>query len=440
MVKKVVIVGAGPCGVLMAHYLLRRSDQYQIDLYDRLSDPRSIEFSKARTYRITLTERGISALGQIAEIETAVRAISLEIHGGIFHQENGKPRVTSRKKPFVTLDRTRLFITLLQKLTEKYDTSRLNLHFNHACTKVNFAAKTIAFQPTAQTSEAIDTSLTVKYDLLIGADGARSVVRSHFLNTDLFEFEQKYVPTDYKSIILLNSNQPSDIHLEPNRVHSWRSNDGTVVLLLHQPDSSMSGIISFSRVNNQVAALATPEAVLQFFHKKFPEVGKLMTPSEAEAFLQRSSSRVLTTRCSRYHHGDSTLIVGDAAYASVSPSLGQGCNAALEDVAIVDKLLDEYADNWAIAIAQFTIRRKADAHALAELSDNSYPSSAKLGIEFALREKLAKTLHQLFPNYFVPSLMDLVFERDVPYAEILHSYKGWIAKVKKSNQQFLEAS
>jgi hypothetical protein len=33
--------------------------------------------------------------------------------------------------------------------------------------------------------------------------------------------------------------------------------------------------------------------------------------------------------------------MGDAAHA-VSPSLGQGCNAALEDVVIFDQLLDEY--------------------------------------------------------------------------------------------------
>ncbi len=31
MVKKVAIVGAGPSGVLLAHYLLHRSDEYQID-------------------------------------------------------------------------------------------------------------------------------------------------------------------------------------------------------------------------------------------------------------------------------------------------------------------------------------------------------------------------------------------------------------------------
>ncbi|MBW4581716.1 MAG: FAD-dependent monooxygenase [Tildeniella nuda ZEHNDER 1965/U140] len=431
MVKKVVIVGAGPSGVLLAHYLLRRGDQYQIDLYDRLSDPRVIEFSNARTYPISLTERGMNALGQIEGVEDAVRAISLEMSGTIFHQQNGKTRATSRKKPLVTLDRTNLVITLLE-LTEKYTDSRLKLHFNHSCTEVNFAAKTITFQTAAQTAEA-SPSLTVNYDLLIGADGARSVVRSHFLNPELLEVEQNYVSTDYKAVLLPRLDPSSHMHLEPGKIHSWRS-DGMFVVLLHQFDGSMSGVILFPPQNNPVAALTTPEAVLQFFRDRFPEVGQRMTAAEAETFLKRSPSRILTTRCSRYHHGDSVLIIGDAAH-SVSASIGQGCNAALEDVTIIDRLLDEFDDNWAVAIAQFTDRRKADAHALVELGDYAFPSSSKLFIEFVLREQLAKTLHQLFPDRVAPSLSELLFESSVSYAEILQSYKGWIAKVKKSNQQ-----
>ncbi len=62
MVEKIVIVGAGPSGVLLAHYPLRRGQPYQIDIYDRLSDPRTIEFSNARTYPISLTERGMSVI------------------------------------------------------------------------------------------------------------------------------------------------------------------------------------------------------------------------------------------------------------------------------------------------------------------------------------------------------------------------------------------
>ena len=430
MVKKVAIVGAGASGVLLAHYLLRRSDRYQVDLYDRLSDPRIIEFSNARTFPISLTERGMKALGRIAGLETAVRALGLEMSGTIFHQQNGKTRVKSRQKPLVTLDRTNLVITLLDELTEQYDHSRLNLHFDRSCTAVDFAAKTITFQNIDPTA----TDLTADYDLLIGADGARSVVRSYFLNTELFEFEQKYVPTDYKSIILPRPDRALDFDLELGKIHSWRSDDGTFVVLLHQPDGSMSGVILFPRYNQEVANLSTPEQVQQFFHKRFPEVGQMMPASEAEAFLARSPSRILTIRCNRYHHGDSVLIIGDAAH-SVSPSIGQGCNAALEDVAILDELLDEYTDDWAEAIAQFTLRRQADAHALVELGDYSFPSSSGLFIEFVLREQLATTLHQLFPARCSPSLSELVLESSVPYSEILDSYQGWISKVKKHSQK-----
>lgn len=58
-------------------------------------------------------------------------------------------------------------------------------------------------------------------------------------------------------------------------------------------------------------------------------------------------------------------------------------------------ILDEYADDWATAIAQFTFRRKADAHALVELGDYSFLSSPNLFIEFVDRKQLAKTLDLL---------------------------------------------
>ncbi len=113
MVKKVVIVGAGPSGVLLAHYLLRRGNQYQIDIYERRSDPRIVSFSKYRTYPLSLSERGMSALRKIEGVAEAVKAMSVEMTGAIFHQKNGKTRFTPRSKPLVTLDRTSLAIALV---------------------------------------------------------------------------------------------------------------------------------------------------------------------------------------------------------------------------------------------------------------------------------------------------------------------------------------
>ncbi|ARV61023.1 vioC monooxygenase [Nostocales cyanobacterium HT-58-2] len=426
MVKKVVIVGAGPSGVLLAHYLLRRDDKYQIDIYERRSDPRIIEFSKSRTFPMTLNERGMSALRKISGVEEAVKAISVEITGSFTHQTNGKTRFRRRSQPLFAVDRTNLAIALLQTLIEKYDNSRFNIHFDCKCSQLDFAAKTARFETEVE-------EFTVDYDLLIGADGARSAVREAFLTTEGFECEQKYIHNDYKSIFL-----PANNHLKPGYVHAWQMQDGSAVLLLHKQDGTMIGAMRFPHKKNKIAGLASKEEVVKFFEENFPEISQLMPEEEAEAFYSRPVSSVLTVRCNRYHYGDSVLIIGDAAHA-VSPSIGQGCNSALEDVLIFDNLLDEYSDNWANAIAQFTIRRQPDAHALMELSNNSFPLSRGLLIEFLLRESFAKFMHQLFPQRFSPSLFDLVFDSTVPYREILNSHKGWISKVKKSNEKFLAA-
>jgi kynurenine 3-monooxygenase len=431
MVKKVAIVGAGPSGLLMAHYLLLRGDRYQIDIYERRSDPRLISFSKARTFPISLSERGMTALQKIPGLSEAVKAISVEMKGAISHQKNGKMRVIPREKSLTTLDRTNLVITLLEKLIEKANNHQVNIHFNCQCTQVNFTNKTVSFH---QTGEAEPKDITVNYDLLIAADGARSVIRNHFLNTELFELQQKYIPNDYKSVYISRTDR-LETQLKPGYIHSWRMEDGTTMLMLHQLDGTMSGVVYFPRHKNQVTKLATPEEVLQFFRQNFPEIGQLMTTAEAEAFLARPVSSVLTIRCNRYHQGDSVLLIGDAAHA-VSPSLGQGCNSALEDVAIFDNLLDEYSDNLAQAVQQFTVRRQADAYALVELSDNAFPTSKELFIQFLLRESIAKTLHKLFPQRFPLSMMKMISETTIPYSEILQLHKGWITKVKRANENF----
>ncbi len=471
MIQKVAIVGAGPTGVLLAHYLLRRHDKYQIDIYECRSDPRIVSFSKSRTYPLSLSERGMSALRKIEGMEKAVKAIAIEIKGTIFHQKNGNKLFMPRKKPLVALDRTNLVIVLLNKLTQKYDNSRLNIHFNWRCTSVDFEAKMVRFQnvaearplgtpyeqrlqsvtnernifiptphsplPTPHSPLRAAEDCIVDYDLLIGADGARSVVREHFLSTNLFDYEQKYVTSDYKSIFLPRTDEKLEIDLEPGNVHAWRLDDGIVVLILHQYDGTMSGVIYFPRENNKIVELSTAQKVLEFFRENFPEVGKRMPESEAEAFLKRPLSTALTIRCSRYHNGDSVLLIGDAVH-SVSPTTSQGCNSALEDVVVFDNLLDEYSDNLAEALEQFTVRRKPDAHALVELGNNAFPLDKRLYIEYILKGRIANFMHQLFPKRCSPSLYELISDGTVPYSETLKLYKSWVSRVKRSNEKFLK--
>ncbi len=435
MVKKVVIVGAEPSGLLLAHYLLARDEKYQIEIYERRSDPRTVSSSKSRTFPIALTDRGMSALNQIPNLKDAVTAISVEMLGSVVHNSKGKQRVIPRKKSFMSLDRTELTKVLLNTLEQKFDHTRLNFHFQHSCTQVDLSTKQASFS----CSDSTGTESKVAYDLIVGADGARSVVRKSFLDTKLFEIEQKYIDNDYKSIFLPSGvNQEFNIALEKDHVHTWRLDDGTVVILLHQFDGQMSGVIHFPRVNNQIIKLKSEAEVLQFFKQNFPKVGQLMSKSVAAAFLAQPFATTLTIRCNRYHYDDSALLIGDAAHA-VSPALGQGCNSALEDVVIFNQLLDEYADDLTLALEQFTVRRLADAHAVVELSNNTLPFAKSLFVEFIIRQRLAGILHRFFPKRFLPPLFEALYESSISYSEVLQKYQSWCDKVKKSKQDFLEA-
>jgi kynurenine 3-monooxygenase len=442
MVKRVVIVGAGPSGVLLAHYLLRRDEHYDVELYERRSDPQTVPFSSARTFPLVLNQRGMTALSKVEGILEAVKAVSLESTGSLNHRKDGKTQFLPRQKPILILDRRRLVVTLLKMLTQQYNSDRalrgspwehrLKIHFDHQCKQVDFEAKTVTFENTAVNSTG---EVSVGYDLLIGADGAQSRVREQFLLTNQFELEKKDVPSAYKPIFLPAESATS---LKAGYIHTWRGSDGISAILVHDIDGLMSGTVNFPRENNPIVNFSTKEQVWQFFGERFPKIAELLPESEVEAFLNRPISTILTIRCNHYHHGDSVLLIGDAAHAT-SPSLGQGCNAAFEDVDFFDKLLDENSNNIAEALKQFTLRRKPDAHALVELSDYAFPLSGKLlFLEFFIKLRTAQFMHQLFPRYFSPSLLQLLSETSIPYSEILNSHKGWISRVKQANEKFLE--
>jgi kynurenine 3-monooxygenase len=403
MVKHVAIVGAGPCGVLLAHYLLRRQEPYIIDLYERRSDPRQVSFSKTRTYPLSLTERGMSALRPIEGLESAVKAESVEIIGSVFHQKDGKTRSRSRKSFVYAIDRTKLATILLEQLTHRYDTNRVNLHFNCTCTQVNFAENTLHLQN--------ETEFRVNYDRLVAADGAGSTLRQYLLNTELFEYSQKYIPADYKSIFLPALADSSSSLAKPGNIHYWQLDNGTAIILLHQVDQTLSGVILFPRNQNPTASLTSPDQVVQFFRQNVPEIEHLMPEEEAKAFIERPLARILTVKCSRLHQGDRVLLLGDAAH-SASPSIGQGCNAAFEDVVVFDQVLSEMNDDWAKVLPEYTQRRIPDVHALVDLANYAVPTSgpATLLVEFNLREAIAKGLHRLRPQQFPPSLFQLISE------------------------------
>lgn len=424
VLQKVVIIGAGPAGLLLAHYLLRRG-KYEVVIYERRPDPRLVDSSQDRTFPISLQERGRKALRSIPGLEDAVAAESVFCNGTMVYNRQGKPRTVPRKNANLTIDRNRLVLILLQRLVKTYPVDRLTVQFNCDCTQIAHQTKTVTLQP--QPGEPFNIS----FDRLVGADGARSGVREDLVKTAELQCELTYLSDAYKSVFLRRSHPELGIKLAPDKIHAWTMDDQTRLLMVPQPGNRLNGVIIFAVEQSPLQALSTPQDVKPFFQEKFPLFGPLMSDEEATAFFQRPVSRVLTLRCDRFHQGDSVLILGDAAHA-VSPSVGQGCNASLEDVQIVDRLLDQYEDDWAKMLPAFSQQRVPDAHALQELSNYSFPRTKALVIEFFLRLSLSRLLRRWFPNRVKPFVFDLVLDTDLPYSEVLSLSQSWIEKVKRS--------
>jgi kynurenine 3-monooxygenase len=424
MLQKVVIIGAGPAGLLLAHYLLRRG-KYRVEIYERRSDMRLADASQDRTFPISLQERGRKAIRKIPGLEEAIAAASVFCNGTKIYRKQGKARKIARAIPILSIDRNRLVMILLQHLTQMYPSEQLIVKFGCQCVQVDRSAKTVTMQP--EQGEAF----SIAYDRLVAADGSRSQIRDDLVQDAGLQCEQNYVPDAYKSVFLPRLNPALGLDLEPDKIHAWNRDNKTRMLMVPQPGDRLNGVIIFDAQHNPLLNLSTKEEVLTFFQENFPLFGQLMSEVEAEDFLQRPVGRVLTVRCDRFHEGDSILLIGDAAHA-VSPSIGQGCNASLEDVLVFERLLERYEDDWALALPAFSKQRVPDAHALKDLSDYSFPRTKVLVVEFFLRLTIHRLLHRWFPQWVTPFVFDLVLDQDLSYSQVLSLSQGWINKVKRS--------
>jgi kynurenine 3-monooxygenase len=424
---KVAIIGAGPAGVLLAHYLLQR-DGYQIDLYEKRSNPHLVVDNLARTYPLSLQERGRFALRKIPDLEKAVSEAGIFCQGTVIHRQKGKSRLIPRNEPLLTIDRLSLVKVLLQSLSKQANSDRCIIHFNTQCSQIDLESKTLILETTNE------ETYRANYDLLIGADGANSVVREALVNRNLCNCQQTKLPDLYKSLDLPLANPQLNLVLDNDKLHGTTISEKLRLLLVPQKGNKLSGVFIFEEQANSFSTLNNAQEVVNFFQQKANIFGQLITDESAEALLKRPVSQITTINCDRFHYSDSVLILGDAAHA-VSPSLGQGCNSALEDVAILNQIIEKDRENWPQILPKFTQQRIPDAHALQELSNYGFPRSKILIFEFVMRLRLARLLNKLFPQVFKPFLFDLINDAHLSYSEILQISQSWISKVKKVSQK-----
>lgn len=422
--QKVVIIGAGPAGLFLAHHLLSRGC-YQVEIYERRPDPRQVESSNQRTFPISLQARGLNAIRTVPGLEAALVKEGMWSPGALLHSKRGKTRRIDRKLPLLLVDRNRLTQALLQYLLKHHSDGSLTIRFDCACTDVDPDSQTVTLQA------AEGNPFTASFDYLVGADGVRSQVRDALVVRSAMQCEPTIVPDAYKSLFVRRVNSDGSVELAADRIHSWNIGPNMRVIMAPLPGDWLHGVMIFPHTKNPLASLANAEAVHNYFQEKCPALAPLMTLEDAEALRQRPVSKVVTVKCDRMHVGDHILLIGDAIHA-VSPSIGQGCNASLQDVQVFSQLLDQYQDDWSQALPALTAQRLPEVHALRDLADYSFPRSKRMVLEFIFRLTLGKKLQRWFPKLGKPLPMELVMESELPYSQVLDQTQGWINRVRQS--------
>ena len=422
--QKIVIVGAGPAGLLLAHYLLARGDS-QVEIYESRPDPRSTAPSQQRTFPLSLQVRGLNAIRGVPGLEAAVAEVGIWGQGALVHRQKGKPQTFKRKNPQLLIDRNRLTLALLQHLLGHDGHEALSIRFNCPCVEVNPDNQTITLQPLNG-----DKCIT-HFDRLVGADGARSQVREALVARNQMQCQQALVKERYKSLAVPRISQDKSVEAAADFIHQWNLGRGMPVIMVPQPGDQLNGVVIFPPDKNPLQSLSSDAAVLAYFQERCPTLGRLMTLEIAADLRRRPVSKLLTVKCDRLHVGNRILLIGDAVHA-VTPSISQGCNASLQDAQVVAQLIDRYQDDWDQALPTFTAERLPDVHALRDLSDYCFPLDRRMIPEFIFRVTVSRTLSRWFPKVFTPFALDLLLDGDLPYSEVLRKTHGWIDRVKRS--------
>lgn len=418
-IQNIAIIGGGLVGSLLAIYLSRRG--HSVSVYERRTDPRNQSSGEGRSINLALSNRGIRALEEVG-LAGEIRKMAIPMHGRMMHDVNGN-------LTFQPYGRTGQYINSISRgdlnrmLIARAEKERVRFFFRHRCVAVNPDDTSAVFQ----TDD--NQRLTRNFDVIIGADGAFSAVRSAMQVTDRFDYSQHYLEHGYKELEI-PAGLDGSFQLEKNALHIW-PRESFMMIALPNTDATFTCTLFFPFEGaSSFSSLRDDQHVIDFFTSAFPDAVTKM-PRLLEDFNRNPTSSLVTIKCYPWVK-NKTLLIGDAAHAIV-PFYGQGMNAGFEDCRILDQLLDEHRDDWTQALPAFQQLRKKDCDAIAELAFHNFIEMRDrvADPEFLLRKKIEARLHELYPDKWIPLYSMVTFNEDIRYSE---AYRTGLRQDKIMNE------
>ncbi|CAH8283867.1 kynurenine 3-monooxygenase [Mariniflexile fucanivorans] len=412
--QNILIIGAGPCGSLLALRLAQRG--YKVSVYEQRPDLRKENLDSGRSINLAFSNRGNKAMKMVG-IEDKVKALCIPMNGRMLHDIDGNTifsPYSGREHEYInSISRGKLNALLLDE-AEKHE--NVNIFFNRKCKLVDFEKTMALFQDFESKSEIIKEA-----NVIIATDGAGSVMRqSYYMGKKfLFNFSQQYLNHGYKELSILPT-ETGDYKAYKNALHIW-GRDAFMLIALPNLDGSFTVtlFLSYDEGTYNFNNLTKKERVIEFFTTYFKDALELM-PNLVDDFFKNPTSSLGTVKCSPWHYKGNTLLMGDAAHAIV-PFYGQGMNAAFEDVVEFDKVLDTFDGDWETVFKTYEASRKKDTDAIADLAiDNFYEMKGHVN-QTIFREKrtLEMELEKHFPEAYSSKYSLVTFNEHIGYREAM---------------------
>ncbi|XP_075056799.1 kynurenine 3-monooxygenase isoform X2 [Mixophyes fleayi] len=413
--RKISIIGGGLVGSLNACFFAKKG--FYVDLYEAREDIRTAKIVSGRSINLALSYRGRQAL-KCVDLEEEIVSKGIPMYARMIHSSNGKKHAIPYGKHhqyILSVDRAHLNKELLSA-AEKY--SNVKLHFEHKLSYCDIDSGTMAFHRT-------QGNLTqANADLIVGCDGAFSIVRKQFMKKTRFNYSHVYIPHGYKELTIIPNN--GEFAMEPNYLHIWPRNTFMMIAL---PNLDKSFTCTLFMPFEDFEKLCTEDQVLDFFRTYFPDSVDLIGQDNLKKdFFLLPPQALISVKCSSFCLDSKCVIMGDAAHAVV-PFYGQGMNAGFEDCLVFSELMEQYKNDFRICIPEFSRLRVPDAHAISDLAMYNYKEmrSHVNSKWFLFRKYLDNFLNFLMPSTFIPLYSMVTFSR-IRYHEVILRWK-WQKKV-----------
>ena len=396
------IIGSGLAGPLLA--ILLAEQGYNVDLFEKRSDPRQETLSAGRSINLALSHRGIEGL-KSAHVFEQVEPLLIPMNGRMIHRQNGdldyQPYSINLDEYINSVSRADLNKILM---TSAESTQKVNIHFSHVLSTIK--DNQLVFR---------NGNMIEIENEIFGADGAGSVIRKYIDSTCENPAVTKPLGHAYKELNIASGHN-SEFQMDANSLHIWPRGEFMLIALPNMDKSFTCTLFMPNTGAVSFETLKTETDIIDFFNTHFSDALPLLE-NFPQSFFKNPTGRLATVYAQNWH-SENFCLIGDAAHAVV-PFFGQGMNASFEDCNVLMDCIHKGNDNWNEIFVSYNKMRKPDADAIANMAIENYIEmrDSVAQPDYISRKKISNLLFAKFPDKFIPRY-NMVSFTSIPYSEV----------------------